>query len=373
MKRTCGTFLVHIHVSLAAKFQYQQENLSNISAMELITGLLTSIHNSLRQQLNNNQGSMNSKVSEDLIIRGISNKKADVVALVKKIAGLYGLKYAKGEEWLGTFGPILSLVRGFTFNTIEARIGVDKVQLGNQGRVLAATYVSNYGVMPEHHVLGVGMSYPPTIKSNLPNTLGPAVALIQLIRTPHNYQDKWKRVLKRHISHIPDSDAIIDTLVRAKTAAECRSMVNILLLTTPRTTNRAFLPAAIFTCHTDKALYDAAVAGNDTAWPLFDISFSGVKAASAFNKAKDLLYYKCYDAVVGSQMVFHGVWRSHNENLDLLKWMTETEFKHRSTIGALLQNKLNAPVTKLTLLLKPQFLLHSKKLDVGEQLSLRLD
>lgn len=112
-----------------------------------------------------------------------------------------------------------------------------------------------------------------------------------------------------------------------------------MLITTPRTTNRAFLPAAIFTCHTDKALYDAAVAGNDAAWTLFDISFSGVK---------DLLYYKCYDAVVGSQMVFHGVWRSHNENLDLLKWMTDTDFKHRSTIGAVLQNKLNAPVTKLT-------------------------
>lgn len=332
--------------SLAASYGMALEDLSNISSMELITGLLTSIHNSLRQQLNGNQGSINSKVSEDLAIGDVSHKKADVVILVKRVAKLYGLEYKKGEEWLGTFGPMLSLVRGFTFNTIEARVGVDKVQLGNQGGILAATYVSNYGVMPEHHVLGVGMSYPPTLKSNLPNTLGPAVALIQLIRTPHNYQDKWKRVVKRHISHIPDSDTIIDTLVRAKTAAECRSLVkmvlDILLLTTPRTTNRAFIPIAMFTCHVAKTLFDAAKVGTDEAWNMMDVSFSGIKAAMTFNKAQNLLKYKCTDATIGAQMIFHGVWRSHNENLDLLKWMTGIDFKHRSAIGSSLQNRQNS-------------------------------
>lgn len=230
---------------------------------------------------------------KNLEIGEVTQTKTELFKLVKRIAFLYGLKYEKGAEWLGTFGPMLSLVRGFTFNNIEARVGVDKVQLGNQGGVLAATYVSNYGVMPEHHVLGVGMSYPPTLKSNLPNTLGPAVSLIQLIRTPHNYQDKWKRVVKRHISHIPDSDAIIDTLVRAKTAAECRSMVkmvlDILLLTTPRTTNRAFIPAAMMTCDVLKAPFDSAAAGTDEAWPLVDVSFSGVKAAAIFNSARELL------------------------------------------------------------------------------------
>lgn len=283
---------------------------------------------------------------KNLEIGEVTQTKIELFKLVKRIAFLYGLKYEKGAEWLGTFGPMLSFVRGFTFNNIEARVGVDKVQLGNQGGVLAATYVSNY-------VLGVGMSYPPTLKSNLPNTLGPAVSLIQLIRTPHKYQDKWKRVVKRHISHIPDSDAIIDTLVRAKTAAECRSMVkmvlDILLLTTPRTTNRAFIPAAMMTCHVLKAPFNSAAAGTDEAWPLVDVSFSGVKAAAIFNSARELLSYKCHDAEVGAQMVFHGVWRSHNENLDLLKWMTGTDFKHRSSIGALLQNKNSAPIKKLTL------------------------
>lgn len=304
LKKKCGTFLVHVHVSLAASYGYERETLADISSMEAITGLLTSIHNSLRQELNGGQGSIGSKVMNDLKIGEKTIAKADVIAIVKRIAKLYGLEYIKGAEWLGTFGPMLSLVRGFTFNTIEARVGVDKVQLGNVGGQMSATYVSNYGVMPEHQVLGVGMSYPPTLKSNLPNTLGPAVSLIQLIRTPNNYQDKWKRVVKRHISHIPDADVIIDSLSRAKTAAECRSLVkmilDILLLTTPRTTNRAFIPAAMFTYVTHADVYNAAIAKRDVAQPLIDISFSGTAAAAHYNDSYNALSYKCHDATIGA-------------------------------------------------------------------------
>lgn len=125
-------------------------------------------------------------------------------------------------------------------------------------------------------------------------------------------------------------------------------VLDILLMTTPRTTNRAFLPIAMFTCHVPKAQYDAAKAGTDNVWELIDVSFSGTKAALTFNRAKSLLKYKCSDETIGAQMVFHGVWRSHNENLDLLKWMTGgVNFKHRSTIGSALQNRQNAPLKTL--------------------------
>lgn len=313
----------------------------------MITGVVSTIYNVLRQEANGSDGKIGTKVTENIPVKipfkeEVVVPKQTLIDTMKAIGAQYDLRFTKDNNWMGTCSPLLALIRSFTYNVQEARLGVGKVHLGNlPSGDRAMSYVSNFGVMPEHHVLGVGMSYPPAFKFNIPSTLGPAAALIMLQRSPPQFQPKYKKVLKRHMSHLPEVDNIIDTIARAKSAAEIRGLVkivlDILLLTTPRTTNRAFLPIAFWTVEINSTTYAGIAAKNDVFHLRYD--FSGLQAVIRFNNATGKIGYRGNDAGVSSEVVFHGVWRTQNENLNILRWMTKHVFRTRAQLGNRFQNK----------------------------------
>lgn len=191
--------------------------------------------------------------------------------------------------------------------------------MGGDAQTIKYVPVALYGVRPEHHIQCQEMMYPPNIKSNIPQTLGAGAAIISLIRNNGIYKDKWKSVVKRHISHLPDADNIMGILESARSAAEIAPLVSIVLdilnITTSRTVNRAFLPMGILVCLVSSERFAECLGKN-----ILNLKgeFSGTDAVDIYNNGVTHgLKYKCATARGGAQIVFHGVWRTKCEDLDL--------------------------------------------------------
>lgn len=341
LKRKCLNALVHVHIKFGNKFELTAEDRGNISDFELVTGVVLSIHTLLRQMANGGTGTVGTKVSEEITItlkkKEHKVKKSELIEMMKETLRLYGLEYNRGAEWIGTFSPLLSLVRAFTLNTQECRVGVSKIPVGSDATTIRMVPVALYGINPEHHIQCQGMMYPPNIKSNIPQTLGAGNAIVSLLRNQGTYKDKWRTVVKRHISHLPESDHILQLLEGGRNAQETAPLVSVILdilnMTTSRTVNRAFIPmgAILWAVKPDEW---AMVLGSKAILNL-NLKFSGLEAASLYNFAvNNGLTYKCSTPQGGAQLVFHGIWRTQGEDLGMLEFVTGQKFVNRKTLQA---------------------------------------
>lgn len=146
-------------------------------------------------------------------------KMADVVPRVGQIFELFGLKYEKPtpeqrNHWWGTAAPMLSYSSTFEHRLTKLRIGHSSMTIRKADGVKTGIPVSDFGLSPIHHVLLEGLSFPPTIKSSMAHSLGPATQILQLIKQggTATYGKKWKDAVLRTFAHVKGIEEIVEAL-----------------------------------------------------------------------------------------------------------------------------------------------------------------
>uniref|UniRef100_A0A8D9ESX8 Uncharacterized protein n=2 Tax=Cacopsylla melanoneura TaxID=428564 RepID=A0A8D9ESX8_9HEMI len=179
-------------------------------------------------------------------------------------------------------------------------------------------------------------------------------------------------IVKRHISHLPESDNIVNLLSNTGNARSVASVVkltlDILLMTTARTVNRACFPIVFF-LHTITVEQYASLHGPDTKEVdfLVPMHFSGLDAVKINNDAATAnLGYKAKTKEGAEQIIFHGIWRTHIEELGILKFVTGVTFKKRRE----LQVEFPEKQKMATILVSPIKLLKFAKLSTACQTDL---
>lgn len=368
LKANVLTALIHAHSLLCTGFGLAWNTMNNISATTQVTSIMHTIHTVLRQQANPQpKGSVHTKVVNNFTIKlhGVIKEvpKEDAMNLVRDIFRMYGLEYTQAPfpaPWIGMMAPYITFMSCFKHRFDEVRNGVSKFEIGkNQvGDTLLAD-LGQFGINSSHHIHCEGITYPPTKRSSIAQSIGPLAQLVLLNQSRKNqqYSDKWKKAAARSIAHFPNSSAIIDYIYTQtpSTVSSYLSLIgDILTITGSRSSVKAFFPFSVLFCNLTPAtqtqltaLPVSAVVGQPASYTrvilenISSFKHSGRGAFAAYNAAidKEFTINMDCDANVARQMVFHGIWGSHLEDLNVLKYMTGVEFLTRQQVGNAFRGK----------------------------------
>lgn len=325
------------------------------------------LHNVLRQQSNANKiGKLAEKVPESLTatIEGEA-KTFDAKAaldLVKVTMSLYGLDYKydgpSPPEWYGVAAPFLTFMSAFNNRMNEVRTGCDTMPISKTATETRAIKVSQYGLSPAHHCLLDGISFPPHKRSSLAQSIGPMTQLIMVHRsrsTP-SYSGRWKKAALRSIGHLPKAEEIVNkikTSTREEAAGLMELVADILLVTGSRAACKAYFPFAVFYAGltaTQIAGLKSRTLREDGAQLLTPTDLPGIEnydhsgkgAYALWNKAaregKFSLNIKTSDKKA-KEIIFHSVWGTHWEDLNVLEFATQHKFHDRRELGDAFREK----------------------------------
>lgn len=219
--------------------------------------------------------------------------------------------------------------------------------------------LGQFGINSSHHIHCEGITYPPTKRSSIAQSIGPLAQLVLLNQSRKNqqYSDKWKKAAARSIAHFPNSSAIIDYIYTQtpSTVSSYLSLIgDILTITGSRSSVKAFFPFSLLFCNLPPATQTqltaapvSVVAGQPANYSRvilenvssFNHSGRGAFAAYKASMDKEFTIHMDCDANVARQMVFHGIWGSHLEDLNVLKYMTGMEFLTRQQVGNAFRGK----------------------------------
>lgn len=306
------------------------------------------------RQLANQLGSTLSKIQDNITITCndaiLTITKERATEIIKKVAEGNGLSYTRPRpndenHWYGTIAPMLAFVRAFTMRINEVRLGKAHITTSKTQEGETQVPVSTYGLSGRHHILLEGSSYPPQLKSNMPQSLGPMTIFIQLARTPITgaYSNKWKRAAKICLTNFTESEDIIAANVSEKPAKQIKEVMSILadilLITTGRTASREHFPAAMLIAMVKNPTTLLAYTEAENAMTQMDcpelehFNFSGEGAFAFYKKICDTTFvYPCDSIDNAQEIVFHGVWGTHVADLNLLQEITGHSFKTRAEL-----------------------------------------
>lgn len=175
------------------------------------------VHNILRQEANGSGGMLGKMESKECLeFNNASFHVALDAAIVEinKIAELYGLKYTKPaaddkDHWFGVIAPMISLTIGFKFRLGEVKIIPTAFKLG---ALMKDADLVSYGIYRYHACLMEGMTYPPSVRSAIAQSLGRATIIMCLVTAKSHgeekYSTKWVNAFTRAFSHIKDAETI---------------------------------------------------------------------------------------------------------------------------------------------------------------------
>lgn len=218
--------------------------------------------------------------------------------------------------------------------------------------------LTQFGLNSSHHIHCEGITYPPMKRSSIAQSVGPLTQLIMLNQARKNprFSDKWKRACARSLAHFPQSQAILDYVFShdATTIAPYLSLIaDILTITGSRASIKAFFPFSVLlgSIEDSRRLMFAASISAQSGVPASYLpvtiensanwDHSGIGAFVIYNAASTTQYYLnlSESADVAGQVVFHSIWGSHLEDLNVLHFMTGCTFSTRQELANFLRQK----------------------------------
>ncbi|BES98590.1 Hypothetical protein NTJ_11405 [Nesidiocoris tenuis] len=351
LKKQVVAFLVHAHLMVGN--QLGVTDLTDLTKWTNVSSVVENAHNALRLEASPvRRGKIGEKLKDILGEDGktVKLKVEDLKTTVRELAASYDLLYTynpnKREHWWGMAAPYLSLMNLFKHRLNEVRNGCEYFPIYKSSTEIEQVGIGQYGLNGAHHILLDGISYPPRKRYLAAHSLGPMTQLIMLAqcRGTTDYSAKWKLAVTRSLAHLPRSNEI-PAYVSGKQAIELvplfMTIADTLLLTGSRSMNKAFFPICFYFTLLEEKYINAArkekppknLLTDAAPWEKIDFSGNGAQTLWKLNLPKTFQMKSHLPNNQLAQYIFHGVWGTHWEDLELLRWMTGREFVDRRTFG----------------------------------------
>jgi len=379
--------LVHAHVYFAKLFSVSG-GMSNITTMTQISSHILTLHNISRQAANvSSTGRISEKcggaftIHHNNVQKSLANGLETLLPVWQRICKAYELTYAwvnnKPPEWVGVMTPFLAFSAAFMKRMAEVRGGCLYLPVGKDGDQMTVIDIHQFLLDASHQVLLDGITFPPSLKSAMAQSLGPMTQAIMLYRTRHQpqYADKWARALTRTLAHLEDCQSIISSIrdgVGAEVLATLKSLADVLLITGSRASVKAYFPICFIIGITTGTVVTAmqdepdepmeGQQGEPTFSPILEQNWtqldqSGKGCFYLWTQLKEVTFRINPNGDVEDirQVVFHSVFGSHWEDLNIAKYMTGVEFKRREELGNIFRGKGSTATEKTFKLLPLNF------------------
>lgn len=355
VKMNVFKLILHWHEYLRYKFNVPTRY--NIDEIANLTSICSTIHTKFHQDTNG-VGSLKDRITDDFEFTAVGNtlKYSQIGPTMKQIASVYGFRYQATEEdrkKLGTLSSILVLVVGYRSRFNEVRLGNTSITLKKMNDQEYEMELHRFGLNNTHCCLLHGCRYNPSLQSSMKQALGPMTTALNLcMNQDPKYAKSWKDAFCQAFKLVTGHEDIANTIsgTRTKHAAILRQLADIGLFGVTRTSNKAFIPVALLLTSFEKRCpgYMERFAGAavtlveipDAYLPpnIVNIDFSGHGLLHFWNSCSAFAFYIHGDPEIlngadASQMLFHAVMGTHKDNLNLLRWMTDTPFKTRRELG----------------------------------------
>nr|BEJ26070.1 nucleoprotein [Aedes orthomyxo-like virus 2] len=353
--------LLHWHEYM--RFAFGVTELTDIDDVCDLTSILHTIHNRFRQETNGT-GGLRDTIKEDFEFEAnrVKITYGTLEPVLRAIARTYGFQYVKTDEdrkRIGTLSSILALISAFRSRFAEVRLGNASLLLKKTATQDENIELEQFKLNNTHSPHMTGCRYTPSTQSSMKQSLGPLTITINLcMNTDSRYAPAWKAAFCQAFKLIRGAAEIAELLSGSKKryANIVRLLGDICHFGIARTSNKAFLPmATLLTYARENALYTAHFAGTNelTDQPITDamlgvrlhnIDFSGHGLLAFWNGLTTKQYTLRGDPSkltpnLAGQALFHAVFGTHKENLNLLKWMTEQDFVTRRDVGDKFQGR----------------------------------
>lgn len=326
------------------------DSFGNITASHQIMSILQGGHNILRKMANFRISTHpNLALSATVTIGGSSYNKTyeEITTLMKGVATTAGLEYtqsnrADNNHWYGIANPIFNILSAFKMRFDEIRIGVSRIPVGKRGETTDYVDVSQYGLTPAHHVLLEGSTYKPERRSAMAQTVGPLTSLLAAYKSRDPYRNKWVEAVKRDLVHIPNALNLCNSMQgkRAEEVAPALSaFADVVLLAGSRNAQRAFFPLCfvMFAVSTPEQLVRLKATRRVAAMGNAVVDFSGKGMWNVYKMCcgQPWKMETAMDDVLASQVVYHSIFGTQNEDLGVLQAVTSVKspWKLRSEIA----------------------------------------
>jgi len=344
LRKTCLGMVRHWYELMEATHEVPEKDLY---CQEQIVSAMNNSFKLWRQSVN---GTGNVSIRAQYLANKVNVNGKEVALSIyehwlKKLLTTYDLPTTKGSEWIGIVTPCLTLFSLHKYRMEELRMGHNRIPENKD----VAYDISRYGLTSAHGVLLEGIRWPPAVRSSCAGSVGPLTQMLCLRKSRQgqgvgiDFTRKWRSALMDSIAHIPHYEEIISQAVKCSDAEFnqlIRALGDVLLFTGGRQQQKVALPIeAILTRSKErKQLIMKTIATPDAdvaAVELPELGISGKRATVAYNKLVGIQYPKIKDEQTTKQVFFHAVFGTYKDNLELLKWMTQTDFSWttRAEIG----------------------------------------
>lgn len=241
------SLILHVATTMGYAAELTTSPVIDLDASNAIAGGFATVFRYLRKKENKDSG-----VTEKWGHFKITNKNGGEQSVEDTVAG-----WQPNEKFdFKVATPMANFITAFKLAFDEARSGVTKFAVRETGRGSKGKKkgrentrsLADFGFNSEHIPLLEGATYPPERRTGLLRGLGPGtLAVIALHET--EYADKPLAALKESIKMLGMADSIIQVLKnKPKEGVQdmLRALMDVLLLTTARTTHRMYLPIIVF-------------------------------------------------------------------------------------------------------------------------------
>ncbi|ASA47423.1 nucleoprotein [Aedes alboannulatus orthomyxo-like virus] len=355
IKMNVFKLIMHWHEYLSKVFGLTSR--SNIDQIADLTSICSTLHTKFRQDLNG-VGTLRDRINDDFKFTAVGKEitYGAIKDTMKALATLYGFKYIatdEDREAIGTLSSVMVLMSAYRQRFNEVRLGNTSITLKKKDGTEYEMELSRFGLNNTHSTLLHGCRFTPSLQSSMKQSLGPLTIVINLcMNQDRKYQEAWKSAFCQAYKLLPYVTNIAEILAGSKTRHQAiiRQLGDVGLFGITRTSNKAFLPVALLLTYMEKkspayvekfkafsltleAIPDVYLTPN-----IKNLDFSGHGLLHFWNSCAAYAFQIHGDPAVligatASQMVFHAVMGTHKENLNLLKWMTGTEFATRRALG----------------------------------------
>lgn len=367
MKMNAFKLVAHWHEYLRNIFDIKERN--NIDDIADLTSVVQTVHTKFRQE-SNGFGAMKDAITDAYVFTAAGKQTTFLVIKdhMKKLAEDYGFKYINtpaANKTTGTLSSLLGLFVAYRHRFTEVRLGNTSLVFRKTKDADEVMELGRFGLTNSHCSSLSGCRFTPSVQSAMKQSLGPMTIAINLcMNTDPRYQQSWKEAFVQAFKLIPHVDEIAKTLAgsRTKCKAILRLLGDISLFGVTRTSNKACLPVSMllvflskkhsgykerYDCCTDMTplIEDDMIPPN-----VRNLDFSGHGLLHFWNHSSGYSFQIRGDPTkliptTASQLVFHAVFGSHKENLNLVKWMTGTDFLTRREIGDAVRERSSSGLT----------------------------
>lgn len=249
MKQRVLATIFHLHELFFLMFRVVRTNIDDVAT---ISSFIMTIHNKLRQELNQKGGLRTLVVDAfEFTHLGVTKKYAEIKEPCLAVMELYGLQYVDDPDFrsmIGTFQALFTLIVAFRSRLNEVRTGMTKIVLRKGAEGIKEVPISQFNLDVMYSVTLKGCTFSPNLQSAMKQSLGPMTIAINLAMTTNKDYDSWKKAFCGAFKNINVAPQIANILAGSKQKWQgiMHSLATLATFGVTRTSNKAHVPAAMF-------------------------------------------------------------------------------------------------------------------------------